>query len=189
MGTPRLPLPAKLICGLLGADEDLLHRARQMLVRRFGPVEFESAIWLFSQTSYYETEMGPGLKRQFVAFERLIPPDSLARIKRETNEIESQIAEECVALGIARPVNLDPGTIDLARLVLATTKDRSHRIYLDQGVYAEVTLHWSEGAWRVWPWTYPDYHDPAYHEFFTRVRTRLSEQLRAGAAVDGQSPA
>jgi hypothetical protein len=189
MGTPRLPLPVKLICGLLSADDDLLRRARHILTKRFGSVDIESEIWPFSQTAYYEAEMGQGLKRQFLSFEKLIPPDALAQIKRDTNEIEGQIAEECLALGIPRPVNIDPGTIDLARLVLATTKDRSHRLYLGLGIHAEVTLHWSDGAWRVWPWTYPDYHDSGYHAFFSRVRQRLAEQRRAGDDAGRQSPA
>lgn len=189
MGTPRLPLPVKPICGLLSADDDLLRRARQMLVRLWGPVEFETPVWPFWQTTYYEREMGKDLKRQFLAFERLVSPEALAQLKRDSNAIEQQIAEECLALEIERPVNIDPGLIDPARLILATTKDRAHRIYVGQGIYAEVTLYWTEGAWHPSAWTYPDYREPAYHEFFSRVRTRLAEQRRVAHEFDGQSPA
>ncbi|MBI5864699.1 MAG: DUF4416 family protein [Planctomycetes bacterium] len=185
MGKPRAPAPVKLICGLLAGDEDLLQRARQRLGRHYGPIDLASDVWPFSQTRYYEPEMGPDLKRQFVSFEKRVAVDRLAEIKLATNEIERDLADERVVLGVPRPVNLDPGLIDSARLILATTKDRSHRIYVGDGIYAEVTLHWSDGAWRVWPWTYPDYHEPAYCAFFTLVRQRLAEQVRTAAAADG----
>lgn len=178
MARPRAPQPVKLICGLLGADLGLLRRARQLLTRRFGPADLESDIWPFARTDYYQEEMGPDLKRLFLSFDGLTPPDALAGIKLETNAIEAQIAEQCSGLGFARPVNLDPGYVDLAKLVLATTKDRSHRIYIGQQMYAEVTLHFVEGRWQTWPWTYPDYRQAHYHEFFRRVRERLREQRR-----------
>ncbi len=179
MARPRAPRFVKLICGLLGGDVDLLARARQMLKRRLGPVDLVSDIWPFDQTDYYRDEMGPNLRRQFVSFARLVPPDALAGIKHETNALEETIARQCAALDVPRPVNLDPGYVDLGKLVLATTKDRSHRIYIGQQTYAEVTLHYMHGGWQTWPWTYPDYTRPEYHQFFEQVRMRLREQLRA----------
>lgn len=181
MARARAPQSVKLICGLLSGDVDLLRRARQLLVRRFGPVDLESDLWPFDQTDYYEDEMGPDLRRRFVSFQRLIQPGLLADVKDDTNEIERQIADQCAALELPRPVNLDPGYVDLGKLVLATTKDRSHRIYIGRRMYAEVTLHFMEGRWQPWPWTYPDYRRPAYHEFFVRVRERLREQRRQPA--------
>ncbi len=178
MARPRDPQPVKLFCGLLGGDVDLLKRARQLLGRRFGPIDLESEIWPFEQTDYYEAEMGPDLKRMFVSFDRPTHPDAMPGVKHETNAIEEEIARQCAALEIPRPVNLDPGYIDLGKLVLATTKDRSHRLYIGQQMYAEVTLHFMDGRWQTWPWTYPDYHRPEYHEFFIQVRDRLREQRR-----------
>lgn len=144
----------------------------------------ESDIWPFDLTDYYEAEMGPGIKRRFLSFERLIQPDALAQIKHETNRIEDEIAQQCLALELPRPVNLDPGYIDLGKLVLATTKDRSHRIYIGQRIYAEVTLHFTQGRWEPWPWTYPDYRQAEYHEFFMRVRQTLLAQRRQLALLD-----
>ncbi|MFQ5805066.1 MAG: DUF4416 family protein [Phycisphaerae bacterium] len=186
MARPRTPQPVKLICGLLSGDIDLLKRARQLLVRRLGPVDLESDIWSFDQTDYYEEEMGPDLKRLFLGFERLSHPDALPGIKHETNAIEDQLAEQCAALEIARPVNLDPGYVDLGKLVLATTKDRSHRIYIGQQMYAEVTLHFTGGRWQSWPWTYPDYRRAEYHEFFVLVRERLRAQRHELAKASGE---
>ena len=182
MGKPRPARPVKLLVGLLGGDPDLLRRARQLLVRRFGPVDAESDLWPFDQTDYYQDEMGPGLQRWFLGFAPLIPPDQLADIKHETNAIEETIAADCALLDIARPVNIDPGYLDLSKLVLATTKDRAHRIYLGHGIYAEVTLQYAQGAWQVLPWTYPDYRRPEYHAFFSRLRDQYHQQQREGAA-------
>lgn len=184
MGRVRDPQPVKLICGLIGGDADLLRRARQLLGKRVGAIDLESDLWPFTQTDYYAAEMGPDLKRCFVAFDRLVGPGVLPEIKIETNAIEMQIADEALDPHIVRPVNLDPGYVDPGKLVLATTKDRSHRVYLASGIYAEVTLHRVDNTWQPWPWTYPDYLQPEYHAFFERVRTRLIEQRRAA----GEAP-
>jgi len=187
MARSRAPQPVKLICGLLSGDVDLLKRARQLLVRQFGPIDLESDVWPFEQTDYYAEEMGSDLKRAFVSFAELHAPDVLAGVKRETNALEAKIAEQCEGLDLPRPVNLDPGYVDPGKLVLATTKDRSHRIYIGQRMYAEVTLHFAGGAWQPWPWTYPDYRRPGYHEFLMRVRERLRQQRRAAEAAGSES--
>jgi hypothetical protein len=178
MARPRPARPVKLIVGMLGGDVDLLRRARQLLKHDFGEIDLESDLWPFDQTDYYEEEMGPGLQRWFLSFARVIRPESLPEIKRHTNELEERIAGQAMLPERPRPVNLDPGYVDLNKLVLATTKDRDHRIYLNQGIYAEVTLRYRDGAWQPWPWTYPDYQQPHYLEFFERVRQIYRAQLR-----------
>ena len=187
MARPRVARPVKLIVGLLSGDPDLLRRARQLLVREHGEVDLESELWPFDQTDYYEAEMGRDLRRQFLCFEGLVPPRSIAETKLQTNELETRIAEDCLLPDRPRPVNIDPGYLDLAKLVLATTKDHGHRIYLDLGIYAEVTLHYRDGAWQPWPWTYPDYRQPGYHAFFDRVRERYRIQRNETDAWAGQT--
>ncbi len=178
----------KLFVGLLSGDMDLFRRARQLLTRQYGPTDAESELWPFDQTDYYADEMGPDLQRWFLSFERSISPDELAEIKRATNTLEATIADQCLAVEIPRPVNLDPGYIDLTKLVLATTKDRGHRIYLRRGIYAEVTLQYERGGWQTLPWTYPDYTRTEYHAFFTDARARLLEQRRGGVAGTAEEP-
>jgi hypothetical protein len=180
MGQPRTPAPVKLIAGLLGGDLDLLRRARQLLIRRYGPVDLESDFWPFNETDYYTAEMGPDLQRWFLSFEQLVRPDLLADIKHEANALEQQIAEQTLLPDIARPVNIDPGYIDLHKLVLATTKDAGHRIYLGHGIYAEVTLQFAHAGWQTRPWTYPDYTRPEYHAFFARVRDTYRHACAGG---------
>lgn len=182
MGKPRPPARVKLIVGMLSGDVDLLERARHLLSRQFGPVDLQSPIWPFASTNYYEPEMGGELKRRFVSFAGLIHPDRIAEIKRTTNDLERRICDELLLAEDRRAVNLDSGYIGLSKLVLATTKDHAHRIYLQRGIYAEVTLRFERGAWASWPWTYPDYAGPTYHAFFLQVRERLRHQLDEPAA-------
>lgn len=185
MARARAAQPVKLFAGLLSGDPDLLRRARQLLTRCFGPVDAASEIAPFDHTKYYAPEMGPGLQRWFLGFATLIRPDQLAAIKLETNALEAHIAEQCLLPDIPRPVNIDPGYVDLTKLVLATTKDRGHRLYLGHGIYAEVTLQFAHGAWQVQPWTYPDYAQPACHAFFMDLRERLRAQRPAAGGPAG----
>ncbi len=184
MGRIKPPRPAKLICGLICGDPDLMARARGLLDKQVGKIEAVSDIWPFDQTDYYKEEMGGDLKRQFVSFAGLVQVDRLPDIKRLTNQLEQRIADEVLDPEIPRPINLDPGYLTLSKLVLATTKDYSHRLYLEGGIYGEVTLHYESAGWQVWPWTYPDYAAPTYHTFLTQVREALKEQLNAGPAAD-----
>lgn len=176
MGRIRAPRPVKLFVGMLSSDQDLMRRCAQLLARRYGPLDVASDVWPFTFTDYYDAEMGPALLRQFISFEPLIAADTLAEIKRETNLLEQRMTDECLAEPEHRPVNLDPGYMDPGKLVLATTKDRSHRIYLGGGIFAEVTLHYVNNAWRTWPWTYPDYQSAEYQGYFDALRQRLVQQ-------------
>jgi len=173
MGAIKEPKPVKLIVSMFTGDETLLAVARGALVNRFGPIDYESELLPFDHTSYYEREFGPGLVRQIVAFADLIAPQRLAEIKRTTNDLEMTWA-----VGGRRRVNLDPGYVALSKMVLATTKDYTQRIYLGQGIYAEVTLYYQHGAFHPWEWTYPDYASPRYLEIFDQIRRIYAGQLR-----------
>ena len=180
MGAIRPPRKSKLLCGLLSGDEDLLVEARRRLARQFGSVDLVSEVWPFDATDYYADEMGQDIKRQFVFFEELISVERLPEIKRLTNDLELRFCDDLALPHESRAVNIDPGYITLAKLVLATTKDFPHRIYLQRGIYAEVTLYFESGQWRPWPWTYPDYLAQTYHEFFMQAREVYKRQLSEG---------
>jgi hypothetical protein len=171
------PKPVKLIVGVLASDERCLTAARESLSSALGVVDLASDIWTFDQTDYYTEQIGPRVLRQFVSFERLIDPGQLAQIKHQTNAIEQQLAVT-LAMPFPRPVNLDPGAIEPSKLVLATTKNYAHRIYIGNRMYAEVTLVFDKGRWHPLPYTYPDYQRQEYFDFFSKVRLQLVQQLR-----------
>jgi hypothetical protein len=179
MGEATEPEPVKLICGMLAQGREWLDAARARLAESFGTVDLASDVFTFDVTDYYEPEMGAGLLRQFVSFQRVVSPGDLADIKLATNATEGELAAELGA-DVPRPVNLDPGLLDGSKLILATTKDYAHRIYLRDGIYAEVTLIWKKGGWTPTPWTYRDYREPTYHAFLTQARARFRERRRGG---------
>ena len=175
MGQPTPHSGAILIVGMLSAWSELFARAAEALVARFGPVRRRSPDIPFTFTDYYEPQMGLGLLRRFYSFDGLFDPSRLPEVKLWTNELEQQLAGP--AYPVARPINLDPGCVDPARLVLATTKDHAHRIYLGQGIYAEITLNYLGGRFQPLPWTYPDYRTAPYLEFLTQVREDVVQQI------------
>jgi Domain of unknown function (DUF4416) len=172
------PPPVKLIVGLILAHQAPVMAVRRQLEAAYGPIDLDTEMVPFTATRYYDREMGPALQRLFWSFESLIAPEALASIKRETTAVEQTYAG-WDGQGWRRRVNLDPGYVDLAKLVLATTKDRQHRLYLGQGIYAEVTLRFTGGRFVPWEWTYPDYRSPEYLGFFDAVRRRYRQQLTA----------
>jgi len=177
MGRISQPLPVKLIVPMFSGDEGLFLVAESRLEETFGPIDYRSGTFPFTHTSYYTPEFGLALLRKFVAFERLIDPSNLAGVKHETNGLEHELASDG-----KRRINLDPGYIYQSKLVLATTKNHSHRIYLCKGIYAEVTLRYQNKAFRPWEWTYPDYRTEEYREILEEIRRIYVEQLRAGNA-------
>lgn len=171
MGIPKQPQLVKLFTGILISDLSLLPHTHTRLQEEFGETDIFSPIMDFTYTQYYEPEMGPGLKRQFLSFKNLTQPDRIVDIKLNTNSLEDNLA-----IDNKRRVNLDPGYLTPASIVLVTTKDFSHRIYLSKGIYAEITLLFRHGKFEPLPWTYPDYRSPEYHQFFQRLRERYMEQ-------------
>ncbi|HMP05603.1 MAG TPA: DUF4416 family protein [Lacipirellulaceae bacterium] len=172
MGEPHVPVPALLVVAATSRYAAALEWGLTRIVETYGPVAMSSPAFEFTETEYYAQAMGDGLKKQLWALAEPVDPGQLAAIKLQTNLWEQQYA----ALGDhpeSRPLNLDPGYMTLAKLVLASTKDHAHRIYLADGIYAEVTLAYRAGGWQPQAWTYPDYRRADYQAFFAACRQRL----------------
>lgn len=172
MGDIHEPASVLLLVAVSSRYAAALDWARARIERQCGPLALVSDPFDFTETAYYAATMGEGLKKQFIACERRIDPGELARIKRETNAWEAEYA----SLGEhaePRPLNLDPGYITPAKLVLASTKDHAHRLYIGDGIYAEVTLAYRARQWQPLEWTYPDYRRADYQAFFTTCREYL----------------
>jgi hypothetical protein len=176
MAQIRSPHPVKLFTGLITSLPLLLPEIEEKLIEIFGSIDFRSEQILFDFTKYYDREMGTPLYRYFFSFTDLIDPAAIAEIKVQTNELEADFARRY--LSVQRPVNLDPGYLELSKIVLASTKNYFHRILISGGIYAEITLHFEEGEWRAFPWTFPDYKTERYQSFFYSVRNIYNKQLR-----------
>ncbi|MFW5937073.1 MAG: DUF4416 family protein [Desulfosalsimonas sp.] len=174
MSRPTSPAPAKLVIGVFTAEPDLIVPVAERLCSQFGEIDLTSNWFRFDYTDYYTPEMGTGLWRRMMAFKQLIAQDDIAGIKHATNSIESAFVA-----GENRRVNIDPGYLLRERFVLATGKNFSHRIYIGDGMYADLTLVYRKGAFRSLPWTYPDYAARDMLDFLHRVRSKYIRDLKS----------
>ncbi len=168
--------PVKLVCGIIFPEEEIRKQAEVRLSEKFGPPDLASPSFPFNYTDYYRPQMGPVLYRSFVSFVRLIQPEELASIKVWTNQLEEDFRQ--LFRAPARPVNLDPGYLSASALVMATAKAFSHRIPIGQGIYAHLELLFARKGVRLLDWTYPDFQQPGYQEFFLLAREIYLRQLR-----------
>ncbi len=175
MSIPRPPAPARLVIGLFMGDKRLLPQLAAALVDRFGPADMISRWIPFGFTRYYQSEMGAPLFRRMFAFRELIDPARLPEVKHATNALE----QAYMADG-RRRVNIDPGYLVRERLVLATGKNFTHRIYLGSQIYADLTLIYTKGDFQTLPWTYPDYADERMLIWLRQVRNRYSHEIKQG---------
>lgn len=139
---------------------------RSELEERFGRIVRETEPFPFTFTDYYEKELGKRPVRFFLFFEDLILPDSIGKIKLETNRLELAYSDNGL-----RKFDLDPGYITESSVVLATTKDRAHRVAIGDCLYAEVTLIYHRKGWETLPWTYPDYRSERVQGIMTEFRS------------------
>ncbi len=172
MSELKEPSRAKLIMGFLYRDESVQREALSRLTGRFGPLDFLSEARPFNYTRYYEKEMGFGLLRQTGSFLTPVHPGLLPDVKLFSNRIEQELSHDA-----KRRINIDPGLLSAERLLLATGKNYTHRVYLRDGVYADLTLIYQGGDFQPFPWTYPDYQDPTLLHFLRTLRAKLRSQL------------
>jgi len=168
MAEPK-PFPqVKLICGIISSEERFFEKAKEHLVRLYGPLDLSSPFFPFNFTDYYEKQMGNKLTRQFLSFAKLASPEALSGIKIRTNALEEEIREEMKQK--RRVVNLDPGYLTASALIMATAKDFAHRVPLQDGIYAHLELLFGKNEVKTLNWTYPDFKTEGYQKFFLDVR-------------------
>lgn len=169
--------PVVRFCGVITRHESARQWAIARLAEQWGNVRASSTSIPFEAGGYYEPSMGPNLQKTLVALDGFLDPGGLADWKHETNRWEDEYAKYA-SHSESRPLNLDPGYVTQAKLVLATTKDRDHRIYLREGMFAEVTLTYVGKKWTHHRWSYPSYRSDAVAQFAGECRATLREHLR-----------
>jgi len=173
MSQPQPPPPGKLIVSVLTADRDLLAPVAADLSERFGPLDVCGPWWPFDFTRYYQKELGAPLERRMLSFKILVPQGALAETKLHTNRLENRYGQN-----ERRRVNLDPGLLTAERLVLATGKNFTHRIYLSKNIYGDLTLIYQRGRFQTLPWTYPDYSEEKMLAYLRRVRNKYGFDIK-----------
>lgn len=177
-----MPLPGRAFLSVLSARWNMFWpELRPRVEELLGCVDYASDEIPFTQTSYYDRELGAPITRRILSFSRPLPLDALARIKLRTNVLEEQWATDG-----RRLFNLDPGYVTQERLVLATGKNFSHRVYLSDGIWADLTLIFHKGDWFDLPWTFPDYATAEIKEHLTRIRDLYKRDLQQ--AINAKDP-
>ncbi len=176
MAEPRSFVPVKLICGIIASKERTILRVEERLTQTYGNIDRASPLFSFDFTDYYEEQMGKDLKRKFLSFGDLIVPERLSAIKLEANRLEQEIQQEFHTKH--RVVNIDPGYLTTASLIMATAKNFAHRIPLEGGIYAHLEFLFGRNEVRFLDWTYPDFRNEGYKEFFLEARRTYLSQLK-----------
>lgn len=165
--------PVKLIAAVLHHPEADLDRAYGLMEEAFSPIDFKGQFFPFVESDYYGPEMGEGLLRGMVSFEALVNPGTLAAAKVRTRELEDTLRLEG-----GRTVNIDIGYLDLFKVVLASFKGRSNKIYLSDGVWADWIMHFEAGEFKTFVWSFPDFKSGIYDPALKNIRSRYKIQLR-----------
>lgn len=178
MAKTRLVEPVIRMVAIITSQQAVLQWARDQVMQNWGAIAEVAPAFPFEAGGHYANEMGSGLYKTLVALEPFADPADLAEWKTQTNLWEQQAAAHFGGSPL-RPLNLDPGYITQAKLVLATVKDRDHRVYLRAGIFGEVTLSYIARRWVAHRWTYPDYRTEEVFRFASDCRSRLRARLRA----------
>ena len=179
MAEPRPATPVKLLVAILWAERGALDESLRLLTGLYGPPDFIGPDRAFDVTRYYEREMGSGLSRRLVSFQRPVSPEVLVQAKHDCNGIEERLAGAA-----GRRVNLDVGYLDHNKVVLGSNKGAGQKIYLDRGVYADLVGHYREGRYQPFEWTFPDFRDGRYDPDLAAIRKTYLEQLRALNSIE-----
>ncbi len=183
MSEPKPAEDVKLFVSVLFSEKKILSPVLAALAEEYGIPDYISAPGPFLYTDYYCREMGPQMERIFASFAPLVRPEAMPDIKLRTNELETTFSRP----DGSRRVNIDPGYISPAHLILATGKGYTHRPYLRDGIYADLTLIYSEKCFQTLPWTYPDYGAEETRDMFKRIRAKYIMQLKEPGGAESIS--
>lgn len=183
MSVPAEPKPGKLFLSILSSKwESFRPGLMDNLEQNFGRADYLSDLIAFTETSYYDQELDTPISRRILTFKPLVKLDALAEIKLATNKLEQSFKDNG-----KRIFNLDPGIITMERLVLATGKNFTHRVYLTRGIWADLTLLYTKGDWKDLDWTFPDYSSEKIKKHLRIIRSRYHEQLSSSLTSEKQS--
>ncbi|MBN1603335.1 MAG: DUF4416 family protein [Chitinispirillaceae bacterium] len=173
MAEPLPPFPVKFFIAALYCDSDALERAKTLLIAEWGRIDYFGQDRVFDVTGYYDEEMGSPQIRQIMTFETLQEPTLLVPMKIRCNELE----KKCISEG-KRVVNLDAGYLDHNKVILASAKEAGQKVYLDNGIYADLAGRYKSGKYQPFEWSFPDFKDGRYDQELCQIRSIYLRQLK-----------
>jgi len=173
MSTPKIPHPALLFFNIFSKKKDLIILTLNEIKNNYGEFSWLTPFFPFISTRYYEKEFGDNLIRIIAALYNLIEQDRLVETKKFAFQLEKKLAEKGKRL-----VNIDPGMITAERLILATGKNFTHRIYLGEGIYADLNLIFQKKSFRSLAWTFPDYGSREFISLFNNARDTYLRRIQ-----------
>ena len=159
MALPKQPQKVKLFIGILSSDTKLFEIIKKEF--EYGEIDYESDVFDWNFTKYYNDELGENIKKKFMFFKKLINPEKIADIKIDTNKIEDKYK---------RKINLDPGYLTRSKVLLASAKDRSNKVYIKSGIYGDIVLIFKNKSFEPFPFTFKDFRTKEYIELFNKIR-------------------
>jgi hypothetical protein len=168
-----MPSAALLFFNIFSKKKDLIIQILNEIEHHYGEFCWLTPFFSFTSTHYYEKEFGDNLIRIIVALYNLIAQDSLLETKKFAYQLEDKFSEKGNRL-----VNIDSGMITAERLVLATGKNFTHRIYLGEGIYADLTLIFQKKSFRSLAWTFPDYASKEFISLFNNARNTYLRRIQ-----------
>lgn len=174
MSIQHEPVPVRLILSMITSDNRYFKLVIKAAEGLWGRIDFLSEKLSFNHTAYYEEEMGGGLSRKICSFEKMISPERLPSIKLQCSSFETMFLDQHGK----RRVNIDPGYMAREKVVLATFKNFSHRIYLEKGVYGDLVLIYRDKDFRALDWTFPDYSSQEMLNVLNVIRDRYVMKLK-----------
>jgi len=168
-----------------------------VLSQQWGPILHKGELYTFDTGSYYHPEMGSPLYRGVLGFSKLWPASQLPLYKIQATQIEQNLAqcrqkhnnatdnEPLFAVDnkpktnevVNRNYNLDPGYLDFDKCILASFKRSGPKIFLGQGVWGDMLLHYAKGHFEPFPWAFADFKDKRYEKDLLRLRELYKKML------------
>lgn len=167
MALPEYPEKVQYFIAVLWRELSALEKLKQVLPHYFGSLDFVGNPYPFDLSDYYLPEMGDQLQRSMISFLNLENPDFLVQSKLQSNEIENQFSKNN-----QRSVNIDIGYLDHNKVVLASCKNAGQKIYLSQGIYADLILRYKARKYHPFEWSFLDFKEDRYQEDLLEIRKR-----------------
>jgi hypothetical protein len=173
----------KRVIAVLAPGQGPFPELWERLETEFGAIDFKGEPIPFDTTQYYRDEFGSGLWRGFIALRGLQSPERLPDLKHAAARLESALGRNG-----KRIFNLDIGYLDPDKLVLASFKRGPCKLYLRDGVYADLLLRYSKGGFDPFPWAFTDFRDGRYVKSLLVIREKLKSELRKARGLEPGEP-